>query len=161
MITIDNLTIERGTANWGGPTATVTVVAGQLAGRVFTLRSTEGLERDGRPTLTLANGGGIHVDAGNPDSSHPDWRGVFRTYDMNQAIADLIDYLDELAVRDRVQEATWAETSAMREALEAFDNALGESSRLDWRDQLQQLLTATAALDLKVRATFDPPAGQP
>ncbi len=148
-ITRDNLTIEHGTARWGGPTATVTVNAGPLTGRRFWLRSTQGLDDDTATDLT--KGGGIHVDASDPDSSLHDWRGAFKTYDMDEAINGLVDEINEMAVRQRVQDATWSETAALAEMVEAFTDALGESSRRNFREEWQRVQQAVAALDLKMR----------
>jgi hypothetical protein len=150
MITLDDLTVERSTADWGGPIATVTVNAGPKARSVFALRSTEGIDRGaGGPGSTLANGGGIHVDAGEPEGGRPDWRGAFRTFDMDEDLALLVDYVNDLAVRDAVQEATWAETSAVEEGIRGFTDALGQSSRRDWRQELDQLVEAVAALRMR------------
>ncbi|MEU7170268.1 hypothetical protein ABZ949_02100 [Micromonospora tulbaghiae] len=148
-ITRDDLTIEHGTARWGGPTATITINTGTLAGRRFWLRSTQGLDND--TTNDLAKGGGIHVDAAAPDSARSDWRGAFKTYDMDEAINSLVDEINDWAARDRVQEATWAELSALSDAVTAFNDSLEERSLRDFRREWQRVQETVAALDMKMR----------
>lgn len=146
-ITVDNVAVEHGTARWGGPTATVTINAGPFAGRTFWLRSTQGLDSD---VADLNRGGGIHLDASEPDGRRHDWRGAFKTHDMGEAIDGLIKYVNELAERQRVQDATWAETSALSEAWQAFTDSLEESSRLDFRAEWRRVLEAVAAIDMVI-----------
>jgi hypothetical protein len=150
-ITRDDLTVEYGTARWGGPTATVTVNAGALAGRRFWLRSTQGLEHE--TTSDLTRGGGIHLDAYDPDSSYHGWRGSFKTFDMNEAIGLLVGYVNDVAARERVREATWSETHAVSDALSALNDALEEYTTRDWRDEWQRVQRTVAALALKIEET--------
>ena len=144
-ITREHLTTEHGTARWGGPTAKVTVNAGPLAGRAFWLRSTEGLDDNINPR----KGGGIHMDAADPDDGgRHDWRGAFRTHDMGEAIDSLVTYINDLAERQRIQDATWAESSALTEAWQAFSDALDESSPRDFRAEWVRVRQAVAAMEM-------------
>ena len=148
-ITRDDFTIEHSTAKWGGPTAKVTITRGPLAGRTFWLRSTQGLDND--ITRDLSKGGGIHLDGADPDRSHHGWRGAFKTFDMNEAIDRLVDYVNDIAERERVQDATWSETAALSEAVQAFTDALNESSQLNFLREWQRVQEAVAALDMKIK----------
>lgn len=146
----EHLTVEQGTAEWGGPTAKATVTAGPLNGRTFWLRSTQGLGSD--TTNDLAKGGGIHLDASDPNGGNGhDWRGAYKTFDMDEALGLLVGEVNDLAVRERVQDATWAETSALREAFDAFTDGLGESSRHDWQAEWRRVQDAVAALEMKIQ----------
>lgn len=153
-ITRDNLAIEHGTADWGGPTAKVTVNAGPLEGRVFTLRSTQGL--DSGTAAELSKGGGIHVASGDPEATRPDWRGVFKTFDMDRAIGWLVGEVNELAERKRVEDATWSERAELDEAVEHFGDSLGESSRRDFREEWQRVQRAVVALEMKMQEVMAP-----
>lgn len=150
-ITITDLTIERGTATWGGPTAKVTVNAGPLAGSTYWLRSTQGLGSE--TTNDLAKGGGIHLDNSDPDASTYGWMGAYKTFDMDEAIGDLVgDINDDFAVRKEVQEGTWQERSALAEAIGAFDYSLDSAiSPRDFRAEWLRVQQAVAAIEMKIQ----------
>ncbi|MCW6008709.1 hypothetical protein K1W54_29810 [Micromonospora sp. CPCC 205371] len=152
-ITRDDLSVEHGDAEYG-PTAKVTVNAGPLAGRTFILRSTEKMTNIGGSQLSLRKGGGIHVDAGDPDAKFVDWRGAFRTFDMDKAIDYLVEEVNELAVRAALQDSLWGVLHAVTDGLSGFEESLQESSRRDWREEFAGLGRAFVALRLKV-AEFD------
>lgn len=142
--TREGLTIECGTAKWGGPTVTVTVNDGPLQGRTFWMRSTEGHDN-----VTLEKGGGFHIDASEPDGGgRHDWRGVFRTYNVNEAIDSLVEYINELAERRRVQDESWAEMGAINESVREFGEALEESSMRDFRAEWVRIREAVAAMEI-------------
>lgn len=145
----DDLTVEHGDAEYG-PTAKVTVNAGPLADRTFMLRSTERMADVGGSQLSLRKGGGIHVDAGDPDAKYVDWRGAFRTFDMDKAIDYLVEEVNELALRAAVQDSLWGVLHSVTDALNGFEESLQESSRRDWREEFAGLGRAFVALRLKV-----------
>lgn len=150
IITADDLTIEHSTSTWGGPTATVTVNADPFAGRTFWLRSTEGHPRVG----DLTKGGGIHVSGTDPDhGGRHDWRGAFRTYDMLEAIHDLIGHINALAARRQVEEATFSPLSELHAALGDFGTALEETSPRDYRNEWQRVRDAVAQIELVMEET--------
>lgn len=148
-ITITDLTIERGTAKWGGPTIKATVNAGPLAGRTYWLRSTQGL--DGDVANELNDGGGIHVDNSDPDASTHGWMGRYRTYDMDEAIESLVDTVNDLAVRQEIQDSTWSERSALTDAIDAFDQSLGGGSGRDLHAEWQRVQEAVVAIGMKIQ----------
>lgn len=148
-ITRDDLTIEYGVASWGGPTAIITVNREPLEGRVYWLRSTYGLDND--TTRDLRKGGGIHLYASDPDGRYNDWRGAFKTFDMDEAINDLVEYINEEAVRKVIEDVTWQHTSDLTDAVTAFTDAINGTSRRDWRKQWQWVQETVAGLDMKIR----------
>lgn len=150
QITRDDLTVELGTAPWGGPTAKATVTAGPLEGRTFWLRSTEGLP-GGDATNDLERGGGIHLDASDPDASIRGWMGAFKTYDMETALDWLVEEVNELALRAEIKDATWQQHGALESALEDFGYSLGEVTPRDWREEWQRVEEAFTALAMKIR----------
>lgn len=114
------------------------------------LRSTEGIERgDDQPSSTPGNGGGIHVDAGDPDRAIG-W--------MARCLPDLrygpgphrARRLNELEIRHRLQNTTWTETGEVEETLLDFTDALGQSSHRDWRGELDR--QCAAVIPLRMRA---------
>jgi hypothetical protein len=149
LITRDDLTDVHGAAD-AGPTAVVKVNAGPLEGRTFTLRSTELLPDSHGGATTLARGGGIHVDASDPDEKRIDWRGAFKTYDMGEAVDSLVTYINELAERAAVEDSLWGVMSELTDALSGFQDALNENSRRDWREEWARAQDAFAAVRLQV-----------
>lgn len=148
-ITRDHLTIEHGTARWGGPTATITVNNGTLAGRQFWLRSTQGL--DGDNTDDLARGGGIHLDTTDPDQSHRGWRGAFKTFDMQEAIGGLLVFLNEEAFRLRVVDSAEQEAMVLRDAVDAFTEALDGGNGRNWPSEWRRVQELVASIDMRIR----------
>lgn len=144
----EDLSVEYSTAKWGGETAKVTVNSGELAGRSFWLRSTKGLESD--RCNDLDTGGGIHVDGSEPDVGHFDWRGAFKTFDIEEAIDLLIEYINELSERRRVEEATYGELSDLEEALSSFSDSLRETSSKDFKEEWRRIQAAVVAMELKM-----------
>lgn len=153
-ITRDDLTVEHGTAEFG-PTANVTVKAGPLAGRTFRLRSTENMTEPTGVATSLRKGGGIHLDGGDTDSARVDWRGAFKTFDMEVALDWLVEYVNDVAVRKAVEDATWGVLGDLADTLTAFRDSLEESSRREWRVEWQRACDAFVAARLKVEAHID------
>ena len=151
-ITIADFIIERGTSAWGGPKAKITVTAGPLVGRSFWLRSTEGM--DSPTAANLKKGGGIHVDATEPDKGRFDWRGSFDTWDMDEAIDGMVAYVNERAERHYVQDATWQDTSELAAAVESFTDSLSEVNARNFREEWQRVQRVVVALDMKIQETL-------
>jgi len=145
-ITTADLTIDHGTGQFG-PTATITVNAGPLTGQKFTLRSTEHMDD---PVNDLSRGGGIHVHAGDGDGFNG-WLGVLRTYSMFEAAEGVVEHVNDLAAKKRVEDGTWSERHALREAVDAFDESLssqrGDGPAVMWR----RVLEAVSAMDARIR----------
>lgn len=145
-ITREDLTIERSTADWGGPIAVVTVSfpdpwTAELKPRVFELKSTEGME--GIPL----GGHGIHV--GEVHGGHrDDWRGAFDTTDMDKAVGHLVEYLNELVERQLAEQATESPLSRLSEALSDFGESLNDGSRRDFREEWARVRAVFVAVDM-------------
>ena len=144
MITRQDLAITLGTSRWGAPMATVTVAGTDAWGsdyrRSYELRSTNGLVPPTRRDKPM-----IHVHEGGLPNGR--WLGVFRTNDIDTAIDQLVEHLNELAHRERVSLAVESASIALRDALDRFGEALEASSHLDYRTEWQTVRDAAAAVD--------------
>ncbi|RKR92631.1 hypothetical protein BDK92_7073 [Micromonospora pisi] len=154
MITRDDLTITRSTAEWGGPIAVVTVDfperwTNELKTRTFELRSTEGLD-------TISSDGGIFVHELHPGRHRDrDWRGVFKTLDMEEALVRLVKYLNQLLDRQNAEVSASSSLAELREALSGFENALEDNSRRDFEEEWAQAVAAMTAVDIALRSRGD------
>jgi hypothetical protein len=145
MFTRNDLSIMRLVTTWGGPGARVTVQfpeqwTDETRERTFVLRSTEGM-----PGVT-ERGHGIHINAMHGDRQ--DWRGAFKTLDMDEAIDHLVVYLNELAERQRAQRATESPLAELFDALSDFGNSLNDSSRRDFHKEWARVRAAFVAVDM-------------
>lgn len=148
-ISREDLDIELSTSPWGGEVAKVKVLSGALVGRTFWLRSTAGLGHE--MTEDLERGGGIHVDAADPNVDTHSWRGAFRTFSMHEAIDSLVDYINELALRQRVDDLAYGLVYNLADAVEGLKDSLRESSPRDLKTEWQNVCMAVVALQMRLQ----------
>lgn len=149
IITRDQLTIEHGTSPWGGPTIRISLPNALVAPtqtwntdkvRVFELKHTAGLDR-------LANHGWhVHDDVYS-------WFGVLDLDDADgtlgeAAIDQMVEFLNDLATRDRLSDAMESVLSDLREALEHFGDSLGARSFRGYGREWQRVVDAVTAADI-------------
>jgi hypothetical protein len=148
-ITLADLTVERSTAEWGGPVATVTFPANLIIDwaspshtRTFRLRSTVGFDQIDPEKHS------IHVDEPRESGDRGEWHGAFRTTDMDEALASLVEFLNDLRARHLVESATSAPRSELSGALRDFDEALEDRTRRDFRTEWSNVRDAFHAAEL-------------
>jgi hypothetical protein len=160
-ITRDDVTIEQGRSDWGGPLIRISLPyrliqsAGWRAEETctFRLRHTKGLEgMSGRD-----KGHGWHVDDISGGHGVFTWHGALEMRDPDNpeaAIDEMIDYLNHLAERDRVAEAMAAPLSDIAEALSNFNQSLEFRNYRDHNKEWPRFVAAVAAADAAFRATL-------
>jgi len=147
MITREDLTLEPFTQHWGGEGMRASVAFPDLWApegtrpRSFELWSTKGLR--GTPKA----GGGTHVNDTTNGKTY-DWRGVLPANEMDEAIDQLVDYINDLIDR---QALAWKMESALhqlRDALSRFHNSLEDDSRFDYDEEWPKARAAFEAVEL-------------
>lgn len=158
-ITRDQLTIEHGTSNWGGPVIRIGLPNKLVEScswpedrvRTFELKHTKGLEgMSGRD-----KGHGWHVDDVGSSGGLSGWHGVLEMRDVDDpeaAIDEMLAYLNHLAVRDRVSTAVQPLISDLEEALRGFNESLEFRSYRDHNVEWPRVVDAVAAVDAAFRA---------
>ena len=146
MITRDDLTVEEGRSPWGGPRLVISLPNRLVQAdaypqdriRTFELQHTQGLD------IIPAGGQGRHV------TSDGDWHGAlhYRHPSGEPAIAEMVEYLNHLAERDRIARATYGALLDLQETLQAFNDSLSFVSRYDHNETWPQVLAAVTAADM-------------
>lgn len=154
MITRGDVTIERGTSDWGGPLIRISLPWRLVESTTwrqdqtctFELKHTLGMEGMSRRD----RGHGWHAHHGRT------WHGMLSTTrkveDTEAAIDEMIDYLNHLATRNRVSEALATSLSGVIEAYDAFQESLEFRSHRDHNDEWERFIAAVAAADATFRA---------
>jgi hypothetical protein len=142
-ITRDDLTISHSVGAWGGPIATITFPARLIVDydsertATWRLSSTVGMD-------PIANDKHrILVDEGEDGRS---WRGAFDTTDMDEAIDGLVEHLNALRIRQQIENR--APVVEFRDAVEAFIDSLGSTSRRNWQDEWAAVRQAATAVEM-------------
>ena len=146
MITREDLTIERGTTNWGSEMATVTVNLPRYWSTqtvTFLLRSTAGLT----PLDAKDSGGGIHIHEGNERGQ---WHGVLHARDMEPALDEFVGYLNHLVDRDVMSRAY--EVSDLDAVMTSFKNSLDYVTPRDFAEEWEKVKAAFRAIDVAYAA---------
>jgi hypothetical protein len=148
-ITAADLIVDRSTADWGGPVATVTFPASLITAwasdgdtRTFRLRSTEGHDR------VDADKYSILIDEPGPDGRAGRLLGAFRTVDMDEALRQLVEHLNDLHRRFLVDDATSTAVGDLSDAIRGFTEALEEQSWRDFRTEWANVRAAFHAAEL-------------
>lgn len=152
MITRDQLNIVRSTAEWGGEILTITVndPPNRLDGSTFRLRSPKGLKG-----MSKRDHYGFVVDEHYGEITDDDrgtWHGSTDAEDAEAAIDEIVDHLNELVARDRVNDATCSALSELRDALSDFDQSLEHATPRDFRDEWKRAKAAIAAIDMAMES---------
>jgi len=159
-ITRDDVTIEQGRSDWGGPLIRISLPyrliesAGWRAEETctFELRHTKGMEgMSGRD-----KGHGWHAFVTSTQRPY-DWHGVLEMRDADKpeaAIDEMIGFLNHLAERDRVAEAMAGALSDIAEALSNFNQSLEFRSFRDHNKEWPRFVAAVAAADAAFRAAL-------
>ena len=149
-ITREDLAISYSTSDWGGPVAVVTAELPQpwteeTEPRTFELKSTKGMDR-------ITEGGhGIHIFEMPDHHGRPDWRGAFKTTDLQQALDWFVEYLNELVERQAVSQRAEGVLSQLNGALTDFGESLNDESCRDFRAEWDRVREAFVGVDLAVR----------
>lgn len=146
----DDLTITHGTTNWGGPFATITTTWRERWGhnpgmRMFELKSTEGLDK------VTEGGEGVFLSEVH-DKARPEFLGAFKTFDMDEAIDQLVGYLNHLSDRQAAEEATASPLQELTEALSDFGDSLEDRSHRDFEVEWARLKLAVSAVDVALNS---------
>jgi hypothetical protein len=155
MITRDQLSIVESTAPWGGQILTVTVndPPGRFERSTFRLRSPKGLDK--LPSMRSDGGEwGYIVDelTGDYDDKDGAWHGATTSEDADGAIAELVEHLNELLVRNAVSDAIWSPRSELSDALDSFDRAFERTTPRDFRVEWDRVKSAVVAIDAAINS---------
>jgi len=143
MITRADLDVTLTTSKWDSDVLTVTFDAeiGWTKLSPLTLVSMKGFE----PAVTLGQGGGFFLYRGEVGVG--EFIGVFETYDASRAIDELVEWLNDRVVAQRVAGTAYG----LRDALTHFDETLSPTSPRDFRAAWQEVLDAAVAVTALIR----------
>jgi hypothetical protein len=160
-VTAADVTIDRWTGDWGGPCATVTVNANLVDHTDYRdsvcrirLRSSVGMEGPGRHCILVDRLDSTEA----PVTGRGAMLGSFDTTDLDEAITLTIDLLNDMRRRTLLWWTVSDTVGELKDAVEAFEIALGASSprtlTVDVDAALRRVLMAARTLQVDV-ATQD------